>query len=151
MAPTPPEPRFSYHEIQVNSQAGLVPHIVVPSLPIFQAQPNLKQYIRTSIERAVQEWMAPVLERSIKIALTTCEQIVKKDFALDPDADRMRAAAHHMVRNLTAGMAMITCRDSLLMAINTNLKTAFGTQLLVSWILLAIFKIFVLRLFKNQF
>jgi CCR4-NOT transcription complex subunit 1 len=78
LPPGPPEPRFSYHEIQVNSPAGLVPHIVVQPLPIFQAHPSLKQYIRTSIERAVQDWMAPVLERSIKIALTTCEQIVKK-------------------------------------------------------------------------
>jgi CCR4-NOT transcription complex subunit 1 len=43
----------------------------------------------------------------------------------------MRAAAHHMVRNLTAGMAMITCRDSLLLAMSNNLKNAFGTQLLV--------------------
>jgi CCR4-NOT transcription complex subunit 1 len=44
----------------------------------------------------------------------------------------MRAAAHHMVRNLTAGMAMITCRDSLLLAMSNNLKNAFGTQLLVN-------------------
>lgn len=44
----------------------------------------------------------------------------------------MRAAAHHMVRNLTAGMAMITCRDSLLLAMSNNLKNAFGAQLSVS-------------------
>lgn len=37
----------------------------------------------------------------------------------------MRAAAHYMVRNLTAGMAMITCRDHLLMSISNNLKAAF--------------------------
>ncbi|CAB3374513.1 Hypothetical predicted protein [Cloeon dipterum] len=126
----PPEPRFAYHEIQANNFAALTAHIVVPPLPLFQAQPSLKQYIKGAIERAVQEWMAPVLDRSIKISLTTCEQIIKKDFALDPDPDRMRAAAHHMVRNLTAGMAMITCRDSLLVAICSNLKSAFGTQLL---------------------
>jgi hypothetical protein len=54
-----------------------------------------------------------VIDRAVKIAMTTCEQLVKKDFALDHDENRMRQAAHHMVRNLTAGMAMITCRDHL--------------------------------------
>lgn len=73
-----------------------------------------------------------MVDRSIKIALTTCEQIVKKDFALDSDETRMRVAAHHMVRNLTAGMAMITCRDQLLVSISTNLKQTFLSTLMVS-------------------
>ena len=54
--------------------------------------------------------------------MTTCEQIVKKDFALDPDETRMRNAAHHMVRNLTAGMAMITARNQLSMSISDHVK-----------------------------
>ena len=44
----------------------------------------------------------------------------------------MRAAAHHMVRNMTAGMALITCREPLLVSINNNIKTAFLTALRVS-------------------
>ena len=44
----------------------------------------------------------------------------------------MRAAAHHMVRNMTAGMALITCREPLLISINSNLKTAFLSALRVS-------------------
>ena len=66
--------------------------------------------------------MGPVIEGAIKIAITTCEQIVKKDFALDFDETRMRVAAHSMARNLTAGMAMITYRDHLLLSIKNNLK-----------------------------
>ena len=34
----------------------------------------------------------------------------------------MRVAAHSMARNLTAGMAMITYRDHLLLSIKNNLK-----------------------------
>ena len=45
----------------------------------------------------------------MKIALTTCEQIIKKDFSLDADDTRMRAAAHHMVRSLSAGMCFVVC------------------------------------------
>ena len=66
--------------------------------------------IKLAIEKSVTELMTPVIERAIKIAVTTCEQIVKKDFSLDHDENRMRGAAHKMVRNLTSGMAMITCR-----------------------------------------
>ena len=44
----------------------------------------------------------------------------------------MRTAAHNMVRHLAAGMAMITCREPLLLAISTNLKTAFTGLLRVS-------------------
>lgn len=49
-----------------------------PQLPLFQAHPHLKQYVRTAVERAIQEWIMPVVERSLKIALTTCDQIVRK-------------------------------------------------------------------------
>lgn len=51
-------------------------------LPLFQAHPQLKQFIRPAVERAVQEWIHPVVERSIKIALNTCEQIIKKVFKI---------------------------------------------------------------------
>lgn len=121
----PPEPRFNYSDIQIPGMQAFQTHTVIsPSILLFQTQPQLKAFVRSSIERAVQEWIAPVVDRSIKIALQTCEQIIRKDFALDPDENRMRVAAHCMVRNLTAGMAMITCREQLLSAINTHLKQA---------------------------
>uniref|UniRef100_A0A8C8VJC4 CCR4-NOT transcription complex subunit 1 n=1 Tax=Pelusios castaneus TaxID=367368 RepID=A0A8C8VJC4_9SAUR len=129
-ASVPPQPQYSYHDINVYSLGGLAPHITLnPSIPLFQAHPQLKQCVRQAIERAVQELVHPVVDRSIKIAMTTCEQIVRKDFALDSEESRMRVAAHHMMRNLTAGMAMITCREPLLMSIATNLKNSFATAL----------------------
>ncbi|XP_031420064.1 CCR4-NOT transcription complex subunit 1 isoform X4 [Clupea harengus] len=148
----PPTPQFSYHDINVYALAGLAPHINIninvstdsltsqvntaistlvsgETIPLLQAHPQLKQCVRQSIERAVQELVHPVVDRSIKIAMTTCEQIVRKDFALDSEESRMRVAAHHMMRNLTAGMAMITCREPLLMSIATNLKNSFAAAL----------------------
>uniref|UniRef100_A0A8D1H2A9 CCR4-NOT transcription complex subunit 1 n=1 Tax=Sus scrofa TaxID=9823 RepID=A0A8D1H2A9_PIG len=123
-------PQYSYHDINVYSLACLAPHITLnPTIPLFQAHPQLKQCVRQAIERAVQELVHPVVDRSIKIAMTTCEQIVRKDFALDSEESRMRMAAHHMMRNLTAGMAMITCREPLLMSISTNLKNSFASAL----------------------
>lgn len=126
----PPTPQFSYHDINVYALAGLSPHINInANIPLLQAHPQLKQCVRQSVERAVQELVHPVVDRSIKIAMTTCEQIIRKDFALDSEEARMRVAAHHMMRNLTAGMAMITCREPLLMSIATNLKNNFAAAL----------------------
>ncbi|XP_017578411.1 CCR4-NOT transcription complex subunit 1 isoform X2 [Pygocentrus nattereri] len=126
----PPTPQFSYHDINVYALAGLAPHINInANIPLLQAHPQLKQCVRQAIERAVQELVHPVVDRSIKIAMTTCEQIVRKDFALDSEESHMRVAAHHMMRNLTAGMAMITCREPLLMSIATNLKNSFAAAL----------------------
>ena len=56
-----------------------------------------------------------------------------QDFALDPDIHRMHLAAHHMVRHLTAGMALITCREPLLLSISTNLKATFTNTLRVRY------------------
>ncbi|CAJ0940956.1 unnamed protein product [Ranitomeya imitator] len=92
-ATAPPQPQYSYHDIHVYSLAGLAPHITLnPTIPLFQAHPQLKQCVRQAIERAVQELVHPVVDRSIKIAMTTCEQIVRKDFALDSEESRMRVA-----------------------------------------------------------
>ena len=41
----------------------------------------------------------------------------------------MRAAAHHMVRNLTAGLALITTREPLLISLSNNLKNTFMSTL----------------------
>jgi hypothetical protein len=34
--------------------------------------------VRNAIERSIQEWINPVVERSVKIAVITTENIVKK-------------------------------------------------------------------------
>lgn len=48
---------------------------------------------------------------------------------MDSDEGRMRLAAQNMARSLTAGMAMITCRDPLQYGIQGYLKQAFYSSL----------------------
>lgn len=128
-----PEPRFNYLDVNVSSTSAFGQKICFnPHIILFQNYPHLKQFVKPAIERSIQEWIHPVVDRSIKYALTTCEQIIRKDFALDPDEVRMRTCAHHMMRNLTAGMAMITCREQIITTISTNLKAAFITALMPS-------------------
>lgn len=125
------EPRFIYSDISVTSLRGLDPHIsvTVPQVGGIATNAQLKQLVRHALEISVQEIVGAVIERSIKIAMTTSEQIIKKDFALDPDESRMRAATHHMVRNLTAAMAMITCRDYLATNITKSIKQGLVTAI----------------------
>lgn len=126
-----PEPRFNYLDVNVSSTSAFGQKICFnPHIILFQTYPHLKQFVKPAIERSIQEWIHPVVDRSIKYALTTCEQIIRKDFAFDPDEVRMRTCAHHMMRNLTAGMAMITCREQIISTISTNLKAAFITALM---------------------
>ena len=73
-----------------------------------------------------------MVDWSNKIAMTMCEQIVRKDFTLDSEESRVGIAAHCMMQNLTGGMAMITCWEPLLMSISTNLKNSFASALRVS-------------------
>lgn len=128
-----PEPRFNYLDVNVSSTSAFGQKICFnPHIILFQNYPHLKQFVKPAIERSIQEWIHPVVDRSIKYALTTCEQIIRKDFAFDPDEVRMRTCAHHMMRNLTAGMAMITCREQIISTISTNLKAAFVTALMPS-------------------
>lgn len=51
---------------------------------------------------------------------------------MDPDESHLRKAAHCMVRNLTSGLAMITCREQVCQILITNLKQHFLSVLLVS-------------------
>lgn len=128
--PAPPEPKFNFTDITVGAMSNLAQHIVYsPNLPILHAHPQLKQIVRSAIERTTNDWLSPVVDRSVRIAANTCEQIVRKDFALEADETRMRKAAHSMVRNLTAGMAMITCRDQLNNTIQNHIKSAFATSI----------------------
>lgn len=127
----PPEPKYSYSDITVGNMSNLSQYIhYSPNIAIIHAHPQVKQLVRTAIERTISDWLTPVVERSVRIAVTTCEQILRKDFALDSDDNRLRKAAHYMVRNLTAGMAMITCRDQLNTIIQSNIKSAFASSML---------------------
>ena len=58
-------------------------HVLSPVLPflqisLLQRYPQLKQCVKPSVEKAVQDLLVLVVERSIKVALTTSEHIIKK-------------------------------------------------------------------------
>lgn len=121
----PSEPRYSLNDIVLQNFAQSISNHMVLSSTLVLLHPQLKPIVRASLEKTIQDWVGPVVDRSVKISIKTTESIMRKDFSLDPDDSTMRQAAHYMVRNLAAGMAMITCKDQLIQAIQSNVKRAF--------------------------
>uniref|UniRef100_A0A1I7X8P1 CCR4-NOT transcription complex subunit 1 n=1 Tax=Heterorhabditis bacteriophora TaxID=37862 RepID=A0A1I7X8P1_HETBA len=124
---------FAYHDINVISYDGLVPHLKIQAtLPLFQMHPQIKHHVRPALTLAIKELIGPVAERALKIAMTVTENMIRKDFALDPDEKNMKIAAFHMMRAMTAGMAMITCRDPLASTMIAYLQQSFSNSLRTS-------------------
>lgn len=125
----PSEPRYTLNEIGLQNFNASITNLMVLSPSLVLLHPQLKTYVRGALEKTIQDWVGPVVDRSVKISIKTTESIIRKDFALDSDETTMRQAAHYMARNLAAGMAMITCKDQLVSAIQSNVKTVFMTIL----------------------
>jgi len=74
--PRPFEPKFHYTEISTTNLNGITPHITIdPRLTLFKDQPDLIQLVKIAIEKSIQEWVSPVVDRALKVAMTTCEQV----------------------------------------------------------------------------
>lgn len=92
------------------------------AVALLQANPRLHSLIEPAITRAINELTTPVFERCARITVTTVAAIVRKDFALDPNPNRMLFAARQMVRHLAAGMSLTTAREALGVSLVTALK-----------------------------
>lgn len=90
--------------------------------PIFTA-PTLKRIVHHSIDRAIREIITPVIERSVTIAGISSRDLIQKDFGTEPDAIKMRQAAHMMVQNLAGSLAMVTCKEPLRSSMIANVKS----------------------------
>jgi len=93
-----------------------------PSIPLFQKFPDLKRCVPLAVDKAIQD-IIPVVERSVQIACVTTRQLIMKDFAMEPDHNVIRGAAHQMVRKLTSSLALVTCKDPLRVSISSNLAS----------------------------
>ncbi|KEF60909.1 uncharacterized protein A1O9_02473 [Exophiala aquamarina CBS 119918] len=85
-------------------------------------QAMVKNIIYRAFDQAIQEIIAPVVERSITIASISTAQLVAKDYALEPDTERYREAARHMVKALAGSLALVTCKEPLRMSISNYIR-----------------------------
>lgn len=83
------------------------PHINYPNLPLFNYKEGLKSAVRASVTQAIKELITGVTERAIGVAMSVTDAIVKKDFAMDPDPQRLKLGAYQMARSMTAGKLLL--------------------------------------------
>lgn len=113
----------------------LSPSAIISSLPnldqilVFPPSANsmvdpgtLRQIVLSSVERAIAEIITPVVERSITIASISTAQLILKDFAMEPDEEKVRQAAGTMVRSLAGSLALVTCKEPLKMNMTNYIR-----------------------------
>ncbi|KAJ1565991.1 hypothetical protein HK096_005111 [Nowakowskiella sp. JEL0078] len=103
---------------------NIAPHIMFNSnIPVFNSHPAAKRIVHIAIDRAIREIIGPVVERSVTIAAIAARELVLKDFALEPNEEKMRRAAQLMVSSLSGSLASVTGREPLRISMITHLKT----------------------------
>ncbi|CAG8786237.1 18834_t:CDS:2, partial [Gigaspora rosea] len=123
--PIPPPSHIPHTPINLNNEGitNLAPFITFnPNLSIFTNQPMMKKIVHLAIDRAIREIITPVVERSVTIAGISTRELIIKDFALEPNEEKMRNAAHLMVQNLAGSLALVTCKEPLRISMVTHLR-----------------------------
>lgn len=85
-------------------------------------QAMIRDIIYRAFDQAIQEIIAPVVERSITIASISTAQLLAKDYALNPDPEQYQAAARQMVKSLAGSLALVTCKEPLRMSITNWIR-----------------------------
>lgn len=112
--------------------ANMVPNLIaqlqlVGTTP-FVTHPGFKKIFLLAVEQSLREILQPVVERSVTIASITTKELLSKDFALEPDEQKMRLAAQNMVRALAASISTVTCKDPLRESLATHLRQLMVTN-----------------------
>ena len=87
-----------------------------------QEQAVMRDIIYQAFNQAIQEIIAPVVERSITIASISTAQLISKDYSLDVDPEKYQYAARSMVKSLAGSLALVTCKEPLRMSITNWIR-----------------------------
>jgi CCR4-NOT transcription complex subunit 1 len=120
----------SQEDIQSIGLPNLAQFIVFnPNITLFNTHSNLKRIVHIAIDRSIREVIqSPLVERSVTIAIVATKDVVQKDFALEPNEEKMRKAAHSMVQSLAGSLASVSSREPLKVSMISNLRTLLSTN-----------------------
>jgi CCR4-NOT transcription complex subunit 1 len=117
--------RFSPEEI-TSSIPDLGPLLVWPQANDLVNDSRLQEIVKIAITRAVHEIISPVVERSVTIAAISTAQMIHKDFATEPDENRVRAAAINMVKRTAGSLALVTSKEPLRASMSNYIRSLSG-------------------------
>nr|POF03931.1 general negative regulator of transcription subunit 1 [Quercus suber] len=85
-------------------------------------QDQLRTIFVNAAQQAIYEIIAPVVERSVTIAAISTSELIQKDFATEPDVEKVQNSSHQVVRALSGSLALVTCKEPLRMSIMNNIR-----------------------------
>ncbi|KLP01071.1 Uncharacterized protein LW94_8387 [Fusarium fujikuroi] len=127
----PPEQLDAFENLSLNGigsgvGAGLSPQALAPTIPdlgplvtipptneMVVSTTRLHEIVRTALSRALQDIIQPVVDRSVTIAAISTQQMIHKDFAIEPDENRVRNSAISMVKATAGSLALVTSKEPL--------------------------------------
>ena len=116
--------RFSPTTI-ASSLPDLDPLLVFPPSSGSPANQNrLRQIVQNAVQRAILEIIGPVVERSVTIATIATKDLIHKDYAQEPDEERVREASQQMAKALSGSLALVTCKEPLRMSMTNYIRLA---------------------------
>ncbi|KAL0764632.1 hypothetical protein CaCOL14_012933 [Colletotrichum acutatum] len=117
---------LSLNGISTGVTAGLSPQVIAASIPdlgpLIHIPPTnemvvtatrLHEIVRTALTQALQDIIQPVVDRSVTIAAISTQQMIHKDFATEPDENRVRTSAISMVKATAGSLALVTSKEPL--------------------------------------
>jgi CCR4-NOT transcription complex subunit 1 len=122
--------------------SSMIPqHSVAPAIPDLHSRLNippanemvvtnsrLRDIVHTAFNKALQDIIQPVVDRSVTIAAISTQQMIRKDFATEPDEHRVRNSAISMVKATAGSLALVTSKEPL-RANFTNYMRQLSTDL----------------------
>ncbi|KAI5788467.1 CCR4-Not complex component, Not1-domain-containing protein [Geopyxis carbonaria] len=108
-----------YPSISNQIPRSFTDHIAINSVI---RDPSIKAIIVNAIERTAHEIIGPVVERSVTIATIATSQLIQKDFATEPDENKMRNAAIGMAQRLAGHLALVTCKEPMRLSMVNNIR-----------------------------
>eukprot|EP01130_Rhizamoeba_saxonica_P016258 TRINITY_DN7482_c0_g1_i1.p1 TRINITY_DN7482_c0_g1~~TRINITY_DN7482_c0_g1_i1.p1 ORF type:complete len:2042 (-),score=367.44 TRINITY_DN7482_c0_g1_i1:55-5421(-) len=105
----PPESRYQLRYMNINPNLN-IPH-------------DYDNILLQCVNASIKEVLNVVRESSVMIASITARELVRKDFAMEPDENAMLTSATYIVQNLAGNLASVTSKDTLKSAMATKFQS----------------------------
>ncbi|OTB01909.1 hypothetical protein M426DRAFT_74942 [Hypoxylon sp. CI-4A] len=86
---------------------------IPPTNEMVVSSARLHEVVRTAVTKALQDIIQPVVDRSVTIAAISTQQMIHKDFATEPDENKLRTSAINMVKATAGSLAQVTSKEPL--------------------------------------
>ncbi|EKM82840.1 hypothetical protein AGABI1DRAFT_97790 [Agaricus bisporus var. burnettii JB137-S8] len=99
-----------------------------PQLSPFNVNQAFKRAVQLAVDQSVRDIIVPVVERSVTIAGISTRELVTKDYATEPNEEKLKKAGHLMAQKLAGSLALVTCKEPMRTNLTTQLRQFLNNQ-----------------------